>query len=138
MYFNLKVHHNVISKYLPKLYHYEYEFMKLGNILAVLDNNYNAGREQKTTVKTRGNKTIIKQAYRIAYRKPTKKVIPRKFYEPKSYGYLNDMVKKSRSYVAAGHKNISTPLKKRLAPTERYSRNKLIRLSIQRSRFQHS
>ena len=112
--------------------------MKLGNILAVLDNNFNAGRGQKATVKTKGSKTIIKQAYRIAYRKPTKKLIARKFYEPKSFNYLKTMVEESRKYVAAGYKNVSTPLKKRLAPTERDSRNKLIRLSIQRSRFLNS
>ena len=54
-YFFSQVYHNVISKYLPKLYHFEFDHMELGVMLAALDNNNNCNRSQKVTKKFHGN-----------------------------------------------------------------------------------
>ena len=34
-----------MAKYIPKIYHFSYERMKMGGMLAALDNNFNCGRE---------------------------------------------------------------------------------------------
>jgi len=109
--------------------------MEVGNILAILNNNHNVGRKKQTSLTTSGEKLILKQHYRIAYRKPSKKIIARKFYEPKQFDYFHDMVHSCRYNVSMQIKNTSPPLRKRMAPVERDSRNKYIKLSVQRSRF---
>ena len=46
----LEVYHNMMSKYLPKIYHFQYDHMEMGTMLSALDNNYNTNRAQKVTV----------------------------------------------------------------------------------------
>ena len=104
-------------------------------MLSALDHNNNANRSQKTTIKKKGKKLRLKRHYKIAFRKPTKKLIARKVYEPKKYDYLREILEECRRSVAIGNRNKSTPVKKRMAPSERDDRNKIIRMSIERSRF---
>lgn len=39
----LEVYYNVIAKYLPKIYHFGFDHMEIGTMLASLDNNNNTG-----------------------------------------------------------------------------------------------
>ena len=89
----LEVYHSVITKYLPKIYHFEFDRMEVGTMLAALDNNYNTGRDQKKMITPgKGLKLSVRNYYRVAYRKPTKKFIARKFYNKKDYLYLRTML----------------------------------------------
>lgn len=45
----LEVFHSAMLVYTPKRIHFTYPVMRGRTMLAVLDNNYNAGREQATT-----------------------------------------------------------------------------------------
>lgn len=45
----LEVFHNAMLKYLPKRLHFAYETMVARTKLAVMDNNFNVGREQAVT-----------------------------------------------------------------------------------------
>ena len=91
-------------KYLPNVYHFELDRMELGSMLAALDNNYNAQREQATSLKD-------KKRYKIAYRKVTKKFVARKVLVKKNYSYMQDMLKSSLKRADMG--------KKRSKPTKR-------------------
>ena len=106
-------------------------------MLAALDNNMNTGRKQKTTVIK--NKTgiglKIKHHFRIAYRKPNKKIIARKFYDHKEYNYLKVMMETAREYAAAGKGNREATKRKVMAPTERVPRSETIENSVKYSRF---
>ncbi|KAL7381559.1 hypothetical protein ABVT39_007691, partial [Epinephelus coioides] len=46
---SVEVYHNVMLKYLPKRLHFGYDTMVARTQLAILDNNYNVGREQAVT-----------------------------------------------------------------------------------------
>ena len=51
--------------------------------------------KKKTVIKKKSGLALtIKHHFRVAYRKPSKKIIARKFYEPKQYMYLRDMMGK--------------------------------------------
>ena len=131
-----QVHHNVIAKYFPKLYHFEMDHMEVGNMLACLENNNNCMRPQKVTLKKSANGRLrLKSQFRIAYRKPKKSFIARKFYEPKKYGYIIDMKDKVRRYEADNIRSTEPSKTKRMAPKER-NRNNLIRKSLKYSRFE--
>ena len=106
-------------------------------MLAALDHNFNCNRGQKITMKKVGKKIVLKHHFNIAYRKPTKKFVARKRYEPKKYDYMCKMLQESRKNVVSGTKNMSTPLRKRIAPTQREDRNKMVRMSSESSRFQN-
>ena len=130
----LEVFHNVIAKYLPKLYHFEYDRMEVGTMLAALDNNYNTGRSQKKSTKTTGLRLSVKNHYRIAYRKPSKKYIARKFYEKKSYIYLRNMLSEIRRRSFAGIRSLEKAKRKVMAP-QQYDRKQLITDSVKYKRF---
>ena len=126
-----------MAKYLPKLYHFEFDHMELGTMLAALDNNMNTGREQKKTITKHSNTSIsIKNHFRIAYRKPTKKFVARKFYNKKSYNYLRDMLESVRQNSNMGQRS-STPTKfKRMAPvTRERTRTEIIEDCVKYKRF---
>lgn len=46
---SLEVYHNIMLKYMPKRLHFGYDTMVARTQLAILDNNYNVGREQAET-----------------------------------------------------------------------------------------
>jgi len=102
--------------------------------LAVFDNNFNAGRSQKHSIKKYQNKLSVKSHFRISYRKPNKKFVARKFYETKSYAYMNKMLVDCRRNAWKNVKSQVKPNKIRMAPTER-DRDGLIRLFHKYSRF---
>ena len=130
-----KVYHNVISKYLLKIYHFEYDRMETGTMLAALDNNMNVGRDQKTTINVTKKSIKLKKHFKITYRKPSRKFIARKFYDKKQYDYLKTMMEEVRKITAQGTKNILMPKRKIMAPVERDSRRNLIEKCVKYSRF---
>ena len=123
-----------MAKYVPKIYHFEFD--EIGTMLACLDNNKNTGREQKKTVtRSSGLKMSVKNHFRIAYLKPTKKFIARKFYEKKSYKYLKVMLDCARNNAAAKIKNKEKTKRKHMAPEERQTRESLITQCTKYKRF---
>ena len=118
----------------PKLYHFEYDHMEIGTMLAVLDNNNNTNREHMKTVSRTKRGIKVKSHYRIAYRKSSKKFIARKFYEKKKYEYLKEMMFEISERALAGNKCIDSTKRKRMAPTDR-NRRELIEKSLKYSRF---
>ena len=64
---SVEVFNNVLLKYLPKQYHFEFEHMELGAYLAALDTNANVNRKQ-AVLNTSGT-----ERFKIAWRKSTKK-----------------------------------------------------------------
>ena len=113
--------------------------MEMGTLLAALDNNKNCGRKQKQTItpRERGIGLKIKRHYRVAYRKPSKKHIARKFYDAKTYYYMQDIMQRVREKAASGQKRLSPTKRKTMAPppTERLSRSELIGNCIKYARF---
>lgn len=78
---NVEVFNNLLLKYIPKQYHFQYDHMVMGAYLTALENNFNADRgvELLPNGETK---------YKIAWRKPTHKYIARKVYKKKRYDYL--------------------------------------------------
>jgi len=129
-----------MAKYVPKLYHFEFDHMELGTILAALDNNMNVGRVQKKkTITQKGQTKIkIKNHYRIAYRKPSKKFVARKVYNKKSYQYLREMFSEFRRNALVGFRSSTPSKKKRMAPAVRNrSRDEIIEDSLKYKRFKY-
>ena len=109
--------------------------MEVGNMLACLENNKNCKRSQKVTLQRSEEGQIkIKSHFRIAYRKPKKQFIARKFYNPKEYMYMLEMRNHIRRREANNIKCTDPTIRKRMAPTER-NRKDLIRKSLKYSRF---
>ena len=107
-------------------------------MLAVLDNNNNSGRDQKKTVTKKDSMRMsVKSHYRIAYRKPSKKFIARKFYTEKSYGYLRRMLESVQERASSGMKCDRPTKTKNMAPKERRSRLELIADSTKYKRFKN-
>ena len=110
----------MIAKYTPKLYHFEYDHMEASNMLACLENNTNANRKQKVSIKkSKKGGFTVKSHFRVAYRKPKKAFIARKFYNPKKYDFMKDVVLQCREKGTSGIKHRVKPQKKRMAPVER-------------------
>ena len=106
-------------------------------MLAALDNNFNTGRAQKKTISKKSNlKVTVKNHFRIAYRKPSKKFIARKFYEKKKYDYLREMLEEVRQRSITGVRNLNPTKVKRMAPTVREkSREEMITNCVKYKRF---
>lgn len=105
-------------------------------MLAALDNNKNCERRQKQTVTSKTNtKLTFKSHFRVAWRKPSKKFIARKLYDPKNYEYMLDMMQRVKDR-AASRKLSKSPTKKRcMAPTNRQSKKELIEKATKYTRF---
>ena len=86
---NVEVFNNLLLKYIPKQYHFEYDHMVMGTYLTALDKKFNCERLQDT-IRTGVN--AGKYKYKIAWRKPTQKLIARKVYTAKRYDYLKVMM----------------------------------------------
>ena len=72
-------------KYMPKRLSFSYKGMKARSMLAVMDNNFNIGRNQATTAK--GAKRWV-----VHWSKVTKKFVAKKIYEPKQYSFRADLM----------------------------------------------
>lgn len=121
------------------MYHFQYDHMLMGTMLAALDNNKNCGRQQKKTVakKSSGLNLTVKCHYRVNWRKPTKKFRARKVYEKKTYGYMLEMMESVRQRASTGKAGrSSSPIKRKImAPSERPERTELIEKLKKYSRF---
>ena len=63
---NVEVFNNIILKYLPKQYHFEYDHMVMGTYLAALNNNFNSERGQDII---KSSKNIGKCKYKVVWKK---------------------------------------------------------------------
>ena len=82
----LEVFHGTMAKkYLPKSQHYSYNGMKCHTQLAVIDNNWNAGREIATTKNGEAR-------YKCVYPKLQKKWVAKPIYEEKSYQFVKELM----------------------------------------------
>ena len=95
-------------------------------MLAGLNNNFNVGRDQKTTIVVSIKSIKVKKDFKIAYRKPSHKFIARKFYNKKEYSYLKNTIEESRKITQQGAKNLRKCKRKIMAPIEQDSRKELI------------
>ena len=87
---NLEVFHSLITKYCPKRQHFSYKGMQARAQLAVLDHNTNVGRKQAIRKKgTQAGQLRYKQVF--TKRRKTWVVKPLK--EPKSYAFVDQLVK---------------------------------------------
>ena len=93
---NVEVFNNIIFKYLPKQYHFEYDHMVMGTYLAALDNNFNSERGQDTI---KSGENIGRYKYKIAWKKTTQKHMARKVYQKKQYGKFKIMMKSVHKYL---------------------------------------
>ena len=109
--------------------------MEIGTMLSALDNNFNVGRDQKTTIVVSRKSIKVKKHFKIAYRKPSHKFIARKFYNKKEYGYLKNMIEECRKITQQGAKSLRKCKRKVIAPVERDSRNEYIEKCVKYSRF---
>ncbi|XP_047136733.2 uncharacterized protein LOC124813552 [Hydra vulgaris] len=124
----VEVFNNLLLKYIPKQYHFEYEHMEMGGLLAALDHNFNAGRF--FALDCNGD---VK--YRVAWRKASKKFIARKVKKHKRYDYLLIMKKSVFKRAETGAQRTS---KKRVtAPTPIETKNNLIARSKKVARFSY-
>ena len=127
---NVEVFNNLLLKYIPKQYHFEYDHMVMGTYLTALDNNFNCERLQDT-IRTGVNAGKYKN--KIAWRKPTQKLIARKVYTAKRYDYLKVMMRSIYKRVEQGGKRKSR--KRFMAPSERDDRENIIEKTKKLSRF---
>ena len=86
---NVEVFNNLLLKYIPKQYHFEYDHMQMGAYLTALDNNFNTWRTQDVI---KFGEHAGTPRYKVAWRKPSKKFIARKVYQKKCYDYLGIMM----------------------------------------------
>ena len=127
---NVEVFNNLLLKYIPKQYHFEYDHMVMGTYLAALDNNFNSERRQ-ALIQSGGE--VGKLRYKIAWRKPTKKLIARKVYAKKRYDYLKIMMTGTYKRAQKGERHRSR--KRVMAPAERPCREDIIEKTKKLSRF---
>ena len=127
---NVEVFNNLLMKYIPKQYHFQYDHMVMGSYLAALDHNFNACRQQD---KVKRGENIGQYRYKIAWRKPTKKLVARKVYTKKRYDYLKVMMSSVFKRAKGGKKRKS--LKRVMAPSERDDRDVIIARTKKLSRF---
>ncbi|XP_056457818.1 uncharacterized protein LOC130391621 [Gadus chalcogrammus] len=83
---SLEVYHNVMLKYLPKRLHFRYDTMVARTQLAILDNNYNVGRQQTETSEGLPR-------YSMVFPKQSKEWVAKKIYEPTSQYFTQHLVK---------------------------------------------
>ena len=110
--------------------------MELGTMLAALDNNKNCDRKQKQTITSNtNNKVTFKSHFRVAWRKPSKKYIARRFYDPKNYDYLLDMMQRVKDRAAARQLSKSPTKKRCMAPSNGPDKKELIEKATKHTRF---
>ena len=126
---NVEVFNNLMLKYIPKQYHFEYDHMIMGAYLAALDNNFNTWQKQETNQEG-------KVRFKIAWRKPKKDFIARKVFQRKNYDYLKIML--SSVYNKAKNRNKAASRKRPMAPLERDDRSTIIERAKKLSRFKES
>ncbi|XP_057311946.1 uncharacterized protein LOC130649632 [Hydractinia symbiolongicarpus] len=127
---NVEVFNNLLLKYIPKQYHFQHDHMVMGAYLAALDNNFNC---QRTQAIIQSGEQLGKPRFKIAWRKPTKKLIARTVFEKKNYEYLKVMMISAYKRAAKREKHRSR--KRIMAPKERASRDEIIEKKTKMARF---
>ncbi|XP_063049438.1 uncharacterized protein LOC134445044 isoform X2 [Engraulis encrasicolus] len=84
---SLEVYHSMMLKYMPKRLHFDYNTMVARTQLAILDNNYNVGREQATT--SEGT-----PRFSVVFPKRTKDWVAKKIYQPTSQNFTHHLVER--------------------------------------------
>lgn len=129
---DVEVFNNLLLKYIPKQYHFEYDHMVMGAYLAALDNNFNSERAQDII---QSGHDVGKYKYKIAWRKPTKKFIARKVFQKKRYDYFKIMMTSIHKRAVTGRKRKSR--KRFMAPSDRESREEIIERGQKLSRYEN-
>lgn len=127
---NVEVFNNLLLKYIPKQYHFEYDHMIMGAYLTALDNNFNCQRRQ---AKVNSGENVGKYRYKIAWRKPSHKFIARKIYTKKSYDYLKIMMSSVYKRAQKGGRRKSQ--KRIMAPSDHEDREVIIERAKKMARF---
>ena len=132
---SVEIFNNLILKYLPKQYHFEYEHMELSAFLAAMDTNANVNGNQAVVRSSEDRTKIGKHRFKIAWRKATKKRVARIVYEPKNYTYLRKGFLSVYKRAEFGKKK--KPAKKRImAPENEDTKEEIIEWRLKYSRFQ--
>lgn len=125
----LEVFHGTMAKkYLPKSQHYSYNGMKCRTQLAIIDNNWNAGREVATT-------EAGEARFKCVYPKLQKKWVAKPIYEEKSYQFVQDLI---RDTIRLKQGAIDVPplqrpaLPANIAPTPRGNKEDIIEQHMSR------
>ncbi|KAL2102342.1 hypothetical protein ACEWY4_001510 [Coilia grayii] len=84
---SLEVFHSVMLKYMPKRLHFDYDTMVARTQLAILDNNYNVGREQAMT-----SEGIPR--FSMVFTKHSKDWVAKKIYEPTSQSFRHYLIER--------------------------------------------
>ena len=125
----LEVYHGTMAKkYLPKAQHYSYNGMRCRTQLAVIDNNWNAGRNVATTESG-------EERFKCVYPKFQKKWVAKPIYEEKSYQFVEDLMRDT-VLLKQGAINVAplqTPvLPANIAPTPRGNKKEIIEQRMSR------
>ena len=125
----LEVFHGIMAKkYLPKCQHYSYNGMKCRTQLAIIDNNWNAGREVATT-------EAGDPRFKCVYPKLQKKWVAKPMYEEKSYQFVDYLI---RDTILLKQGAINVPplqrpvLPANIAPTPRGNKEDIIEQHMSR------
>ena len=95
------MYHSLLLKYCSKRLHFGYKVMIAQTQLAALDHNNNVDRSQATTAHEQ-------KRYKVVFPKAKKQWIAKPIMEPKSYGYLNDMLAAVLERRSTTHKSLKT------------------------------
>ena len=97
----LDVYHSLLLKYCSRRLHFGYKGMIARTQPAALDHNNNVDRNQATTAHEQ-------KRYKVVFPKAKKQWIAKPIMEPKSYGYLNDMLAAVLERRSTTHKSLKT------------------------------
>ncbi|XP_063060604.1 uncharacterized protein LOC134453783 [Engraulis encrasicolus] len=129
---SLEVYHSMYLKYLPKRTHFGYDVMVHASMLAALDHNNNANREQAVY---QDGESVGEPKFKISWSKVHKRFRARPVAVPKGYGYMKTMMEDVMSAVS--DTNLVTRESQRhvMAPQDRLPRSQIIAQARQFSRF---
>ncbi|KAJ7384964.1 hypothetical protein OS493_018652 [Desmophyllum pertusum] len=121
-------------KYLPKLTHFSHEVMMHGTMLAALDHNKNANRQQAVYQDGQAKGEL---RYKVAWSKVHKGFRARPVLEKKNYSYMRKMIGAALSLAEKGNKAEVTRRDRThiMATEDRPPREEVILKRQQLSRF---
>ncbi|KAL7372002.1 hypothetical protein ABVT39_008308 [Epinephelus coioides] len=120
-----KVYHSMYLKYLPQRTHFGYDVMIHASMLAALDHNNNANREQAAL---QDGENVGEPKFKISWSKVHKRFRAKPVAVQKDYGYMKAMVADVLSSVSDSNHGMDIRLNQThiMAPPERPSRSHII------------
>ncbi|XP_049916276.1 uncharacterized protein LOC126399954 isoform X1 [Epinephelus moara] len=131
---SLEVYHSMYLKYLPQRTHFGYDVMIHASMLAALDHNNNANREQAAL---QDGENVGEPKFKISWSKVHKRFRAKPVAVQKDYGYMKAMVADVLSSVSDSNHGMDIRLNQThiMAPPERPSRSHIISKTQQFSRI---